>query len=115
MLMCGLLCLWCSQGLRTSSLPEAGMLAKLAAGAHSTAATAAAAEDSPVGPAQPFKRQLLECTRKLTLAYWRMPAYNLLRLLMTVACAIVSSRGFGCQRLCAATAGSVTCETRAIL
>jgi hypothetical protein len=65
----------------------------LAAGAHSgssAAAAEAAVADSQTGPAQPFSRQLLECTRKLTLAYWRMPAYNLLRLLMTVACAIVS-------------------------
>ncbi|WIA20601.1 hypothetical protein OEZ85_004985 [Tetradesmus obliquus] len=75
------------QGLRTSSLPGSTTLTKLAAEASGTCA--AAQQESPTGPAQPFRRQLLECTRKLTLAYWRMPAYNLLRLLMTVACAIV--------------------------
>lgn len=69
------------QGLRSSSLPSA----VTAPGAGS-----AAAGDSPdVGTAQPFLGQLIECTRKRTLAYWRMPAYNLLRLLMTIACAIV--------------------------
>lgn len=50
----------------------------------------AAAGDGEAGTAQPFLQQLIECTRKRTLAYWRMPAYNLLRLLMTLACAIVS-------------------------
>jgi hypothetical protein len=83
------MCVLHLQGLRTSSLPGSSTVAELSAEAHSPTA-AAEQEQSPTGPAQPFRRQLLECTRKLTLAYWRMPAYNLLRLLMTVACAIVS-------------------------
>jgi hypothetical protein len=41
------------------------------------------------GYAQPFWRQLVECSRRLYGAYWQMPAYNLLRLLMTAACALV--------------------------
>jgi hypothetical protein len=39
--------------------------------------------------AQPFWRQLLECTNKALASYWKSPAYNLLRMLMTTACALV--------------------------
>jgi hypothetical protein len=41
------------------------------------------------GYAQPFWRQLVECTNKALGSYWKSPAYNLLRLLMTTACALV--------------------------
>jgi hypothetical protein len=39
--------------------------------------------------AQPFWRQLVECTNKALASYWKSPAYNLLRMLMTTACALV--------------------------
>jgi hypothetical protein len=41
------------------------------------------------GYAQPFWRQLVECTSKSLGSYWKSPSYNLLRLLMTAACALV--------------------------
>ncbi len=33
--------------------------------------------------------QLVECTKKLTLAYWRNPSYNFMRLLLTLGCALI--------------------------
>lgn len=51
---------------------------------------------------QPFSRQLLETTRRLTLSYWRMPSYNLIRLWMTLACGLIYCsmyRGAGEQGL----------------
>lgn len=39
--------------------------------------------------AQPFGRQLWECTRKLSLSYWRMPAYNFTRIWVTVAASFI--------------------------
>jgi hypothetical protein len=58
--------------------------------------TAAKADDSHTSTAaktslyaQPFSRQLVECTRKLSTAYWRMPAYNFTRLWLTVGCGIL--------------------------
>jgi hypothetical protein len=41
------------------------------------------------GYSQPFYRQVVECTSKALGSYWKSPAYNLLRLLMTTACALV--------------------------
>lgn len=51
--------------------------------------------------AQPFYRQLVECTRKLSQAYWRMPSYNLTRLIMTVVCAFIYGlMYFGVRKAC---------------
>jgi len=65
-------------------------------GALSTQAAAAKAVDSqaattkkPSRYAQPFKTQLVECTRKLSSAYWRMPQYNFTRLCLSVSCGLI--------------------------
>lgn len=50
---------------------------------------AALKSSSDGGYAQPFWRQLVECTSKALGSYWKSPAYNLLRLLMTAACALI--------------------------
>lgn len=39
--------------------------------------------------AQPFGRQLIECIRKTGAAYWRMPSYNLMRMITTAACGLI--------------------------
>lgn len=39
--------------------------------------------------AQPFPVQLLESGRKLSLAYWRMPSYNFMRIIITCICGLI--------------------------
>lgn len=60
-----------------------------AAGAHGALSAAAKQHGAHASYAQPFWRQLVECTSKALGSYWKSPAYNLLRLLMTAACALV--------------------------
>jgi hypothetical protein len=56
--------------------------------------------------AQPFARQLVECTRKLLTAYWRMPAYNFTRLCMTVVVALV----FGFMYMGVGSSNNAPCD-----
>jgi hypothetical protein len=85
--------------------PPAGAVSEVSLAAAveevNESAAAPAKQASLTGPAQPFKQQLWECTRKLTLAYWRMPTYNFLRLLMAIACALVSTQHVWRSCLCA--------------
>jgi hypothetical protein len=60
-----------------------------AAGTHGALSAAAKQHGARASYAQPFWRQLVECTSKALGSYWKSPAYNLLRLLMTAACALV--------------------------
>jgi hypothetical protein len=71
---------------------QAAAEAQTAAAGHGTLSTltALAHHHAPGGGfAQPFWRQLVECTGRSLGSYWKDPAYNLLRLLMTAACALV--------------------------
>ena len=70
---------------------KAAAEAEAAAAGHTVLSSAAAAlkKGSSGGYAQPFWRQLVECTNKALGSYWKSPAYNLLRLIMTAACALV--------------------------
>lgn len=60
-----------------------------AAGSHGALSAAAKQHATRTTYAQPFWRQLVECTSKALGSYWKSTAYNLLRLLMTAACALV--------------------------
>lgn len=77
------LCVYLLQG------QAAAETAAAADGTGAMSVSAALHHASEGSYAQPFWRQLFECTNKALGSYWKSPSYNLLRLLMTAACALV--------------------------